>query len=120
MYTNSPDNRYGSLAAEIYDIDKPFGKLPDTAFYRDALKDLDGPILEPACGSGRTLVPLAEVGHEMWGFDTSAHGQYQPVGVPIFPTVTLILPTVTRSASTSRCPSYRRLHSYRPLQSYRP
>ena len=45
MYTNSPDNRYGSLAAEIYDIDKPFGKLPDTAFYRDALKGLDGPIL---------------------------------------------------------------------------
>ena len=72
MYTNSPDNRYGSLAAEIYDIDKPFGKLPDTAFYRDALKGLDGPILEPACGSGRTLVPLAEAGHEMWGFDTSA------------------------------------------------
>ena len=26
-------NRYGSIAAEIYDIDKPYFALPDTAFH---------------------------------------------------------------------------------------
>lgn len=64
-------NLYGSIAAEIYDIDKPVGALPDTAFYLDRLSDVTGPILEPACGSGRALVPLAQAGHAVSGFDTS-------------------------------------------------
>lgn len=64
-------NRYGSICAEIYDIDKPFGKLPDTAFYIELLKDIEGPILEPACGSGRTMVPLLQAGHDVTGFDPS-------------------------------------------------
>lgn len=69
--SNTPANRYGSIAAEIYDIDKPYFALPDTAFHLARLADLKGPILEPACGSGRTLIPLAEAGHEVAGFDTS-------------------------------------------------
>ncbi|MEO8812465.1 MAG: class I SAM-dependent methyltransferase [Caulobacteraceae bacterium] len=69
--TTTATNRYGSIAAEIYDIDKPFGALPDTAFHLRRLADVDGPILEPACGSGRTLVPLLEAGHHVTGFDTS-------------------------------------------------
>lgn len=72
MTTTSPANRYGAIAAEIYDLDKPYWKLPDTAFYLGALKNISGPVLEPACGSGRTLIPLAEAGHDMWGFDPSA------------------------------------------------
>lgn len=64
-------NRYGSIAAEVYDIDKPFGRLPDTAFHLPRLAMVDGPILEPACGSGRTLLPLMEAGHDVWGFDPS-------------------------------------------------
>jgi len=64
-------NLYGSIAAEIYDIDKPFGALPDTAFYLDRLAGVSGPVLEPACGSGRTLVPLAQAGRAVSGFDTS-------------------------------------------------
>jgi SAM-dependent methyltransferase len=64
-------NRYGSIAAEIYDIDKPIGSMPDTAFHLAALAGVEGPILEPACGSGRTLVPLLEAGHEAAGFDPS-------------------------------------------------
>jgi SAM-dependent methyltransferase len=35
------------------------------------LAGVAGPILEPACGSGRTLVPLLEAGHDAAGFDTS-------------------------------------------------
>jgi SAM-dependent methyltransferase len=68
---NTAANRYGSIAAEIYDIDKPVGALPDTAYYLARLADVDGPILEPACGSGRTLVPLLRAGHDVAGFDTS-------------------------------------------------
>jgi len=70
--TNTPANRYGSIAAEIYDIDKPFGALPDTAFHLERLTGVAGPILEPACGSGRTLVPLLEAGLDVAGFDLSA------------------------------------------------
>ena len=69
--TNSPVNRYGSIAAEIYDLDKPPGRLPDTAFYLDRLAGVTGEILEPACGSGRTLLPLLEAGHRVAGFDLS-------------------------------------------------
>lgn len=64
-------NLYGSIAAEIYDLDKPVGALPDTAFYLDRLVGVAGAILEPACGSGRALVPLAQAGHAVSGFDTS-------------------------------------------------
>ena len=71
MPTNTTLNRYGSIAAEIYDIDKPFGALPDTQFHLERFRGFQGPILEPACGSGRTLVPLLEAGCEVAGFDTS-------------------------------------------------
>jgi SAM-dependent methyltransferase len=64
-------NRYGSIAAEIYDLDKPFGALPDTAFHLARFRDFDRPILEPACGSGRTLVPLLQAGLDVAGFDPS-------------------------------------------------
>lgn len=64
-------NLYGEIAAEIYDLDKPVGALQDTAFYLDRLACVAGPILEPACGSGRALVPLAQAGHAMTGFDPS-------------------------------------------------
>lgn len=64
-------NRYGDIAAEIYDLDKPFGALPDTAFHLERLSGLRGPLLEPACGSGRTLVPLLQAGLDVTGFDPS-------------------------------------------------
>lgn len=68
----APDfNRYGSIASEIYDLDKPFHKLPDTAFYLSRLSGLSVEILEPGCGSGRTLIPLLQAGHKASGFDTS-------------------------------------------------
>ena len=69
--SNTRLNRYGAIAAEIYDIDKPIGALPDTAFYLERLAAIAGPILEPACGTGRTLVPLLDAGHDVTGFDAS-------------------------------------------------
>ena len=69
----TPDaiNRYGAIAAEIYDIDKPYFALPDTAFHLARFEGFDRPILEPACGSGRTLVPFLQAGLNITGFDPS-------------------------------------------------
>ena len=68
---NTRVNRYGALCAEVYDIDKPFFALPDTRFHLERLASADGRILEPACGTGRTLVPFLDAGHDMTGFDAS-------------------------------------------------
>ena len=70
--TNTPANRYGALAAEIYDLDKGVGSLHDPAFYLERLASIDGPMLEPACGSGRAFIPILEAGHDVAGFDASA------------------------------------------------
>ncbi len=64
-------NRYGAIASEIYDIDKPVDRLADTAFYLDRLGSASLDVLEPACGSGRALIPLAKAGHRMTGYDAS-------------------------------------------------
>ncbi len=71
MHANTTTNRYGSIAAEIYDIDKPIGAMPDTAFHLERFAGFSGRILEPACGSGRTLLPLLEAGCSVVGFDPS-------------------------------------------------
>jgi SAM-dependent methyltransferase len=64
-------NRYGSIAAEIYDIDKPYFALPDTRFHLERFQGFAGQILEPACGSGRTLIPFLQAGLDIAGFDPS-------------------------------------------------
>lgn len=69
--TTLTTNRYGALAAEVYDIDKPLGRLPDTRFHLERFSGFDRPILEPACGTGRTLIPLLEAGLDVTGFDRS-------------------------------------------------
>jgi SAM-dependent methyltransferase len=68
---NTRVNRYGPLAAEVYDLDKPYFSLPDTRFHLARLAEIKGPVLEPACGTGRTLVPLLDAGHDVTGFDAS-------------------------------------------------
>lgn len=64
-------NRYGSMAAEIYDIDKPYFALPDTHFHLERFGGFGRAILEPACGSGRTLIPFLQAGLDVTGFDPS-------------------------------------------------
>ena len=71
MTSDLTTNRYGSIAAEIYDIDKPYFALPDTAFHLERFQGFARPILEPACGSGRTLVPFLKAGLDITGFDPS-------------------------------------------------
>lgn len=66
------ENHYGSLCAEIYDLDKPAGALHDIGYYTTALRGLGGPVLEAGVGTGRLLIPLLEAGIEAVGFDASA------------------------------------------------
>ena len=40
-------------------------------FYQTNLRDVTGPVLECACGTGLILLPLLALGHDMHGFDIS-------------------------------------------------
>jgi SAM-dependent methyltransferase len=63
---------YGRLATEIYDITKPIGhSFGDVEFYLQRLKYCTGPVLEPAVGTGRVMIPLLEAGIEVEGVDNS-------------------------------------------------
>jgi SAM-dependent methyltransferase len=63
---------YGTLATEVYELDKPVGRpSADVAYYTGLLADVGGPILEPAAGTGRFLIPLLEAGHQVEGLDSS-------------------------------------------------
>jgi SAM-dependent methyltransferase len=63
---------YGTLAAEVYEFDRPVGRpYADVEYYTDLLAEVSGPILEPATGTGRVLIPLLEAGHQVEGLDSS-------------------------------------------------
>ncbi|MFI9630325.1 class I SAM-dependent methyltransferase [Streptomyces sp. NPDC052042] len=64
--------RYGPLATLFYELDKPVGtSFGDVEFYADRLRNVSGPVLEPAVGTGRILIPLLEQGLAVHGYDTS-------------------------------------------------
>jgi len=66
------NNRYGTLASWVYNLDKPVGRsFGDVEYYQQRLGEHEGPILEPAVGNGRVLVPLLESGFSIEGFDAS-------------------------------------------------
>ncbi|MFI8437380.1 class I SAM-dependent methyltransferase [Streptomyces sp. NPDC079020] len=63
---------YGPLATLFYELDKPVGtSFGDVEFYLDRLRNVSGPVLEPAVGTGRMLIPLLERGLTVRGYDTS-------------------------------------------------
>lgn len=63
---------YSKLSTEVYDLDKPIGhSFGDVEFYKEALKDYKGKILEPAVGTGRILIPLLQEGLDVDGMDIS-------------------------------------------------
>lgn len=66
------ENRYGKLASWVYNLDKPVGRsFGDVEYYQQILSGCEGPILEPAVGNGRVLVPLLKEGLPIEGFDAS-------------------------------------------------
>lgn len=71
--TEPPAGSYGRLCARVYQLDKPVGtSFGDVEFYRLLLDGVRGEILEPAVGTGRILIPLAESFPRLRGFDASA------------------------------------------------
>jgi SAM-dependent methyltransferase len=63
---------YGKLATEVYQLDKPIGhSFGDVEYYQAQLAGIGGPVLEPAVGTGRILIPLLESGLAVTGIDTS-------------------------------------------------
>lgn len=63
---------YSKLSSEVYDLDKPIGSsFGDVEYYAERLATCKGPVLEPAVGTGRMLIPLLERGFDVDGFDVS-------------------------------------------------
>lgn len=65
-------SNYGRLCAAFYDAEKPRPPAKELRFYSELLRRVDGPILEPMCGSGRYLLPLLSKRFDVVGFDNSA------------------------------------------------
>jgi SAM-dependent methyltransferase len=57
--------------AHFYDLDNREITKVDIPFYLEYASKIAGNILELACGTGRITIPLAEVGHEIWGLEYS-------------------------------------------------
>ena len=56
--------------APLYDLINA-GVQDDLPFYLALAAEMGGPVLELGCGSGRTLIPLAEAGYDVVGLDSS-------------------------------------------------
>jgi ubiquinone/menaquinone biosynthesis C-methylase UbiE len=63
------------LHVEIYDTMTSTGwdeAGADVSFLCERFRNIQGPILELACGTGRVAIPLAEAGYEIHGLDASS------------------------------------------------
>ena len=69
------EDSYGSTTAYFYDA--AYAAMPslgsDVEFYTSLARDLDGPVLELGCGTGRALLAVAATGLPCTGVDLSRH-----------------------------------------------
>jgi SAM-dependent methyltransferase len=63
---------YGPLCTEFYDGDKPSAPSDAIEYYLRRARAVQGPVLEPMCGSGRFLLPLLSSGIEVEGVDAAS------------------------------------------------
>ena len=56
---------------DLYDFEYPECAGPELDFWDLLASQSGGPVLELAVGTGRIALPLARLGHEVWGIDTS-------------------------------------------------
>jgi len=72
----SSDDRYGRVTARHYDAAYAIVRddSGDAAFYLEPTRESGGPVLELGCGTGRTLLPIAEAGIPCTGLDRLAIG----------------------------------------------
>ena len=64
---------YLDLCTQVYEISKPTAPEDALAFYKSYADEASGAILEPMCGTGRFLLPLAKDGYKIEGSDVSEH-----------------------------------------------
>ena len=57
--------------SELYDSVTLYRDRPDVDFYIEEARWIDGKILEVGCGTGRVLIPIARLGKEITGVDSS-------------------------------------------------
>lgn len=62
---------YLGLCTWVYELSKPLPPVDAYSFYREYVKEANGLILEPMCGTGRFLLPLVEEGFDVHGYDAS-------------------------------------------------
>ena len=69
----SQSDGYESIIARHYDALYTVMRNPsgDVAFYRELARASGGPVLELGCGTGRTLLPIAQAGIDCVGVDAS-------------------------------------------------
>lgn len=67
----SHGSSYGRLCTAFYDADKPSAPAATLAFYLAQARAAGGRVLEPMCGSGRFLLPMAQAGLAVDGVDAS-------------------------------------------------
>lgn len=65
------DNRYSEILTAFYEATHRDGEIGDESFYLDAATDVDGRVLEAACGHGRLYLELLRHGIDVDGFDIS-------------------------------------------------
>lgn len=63
---------YKKLCTEFYNISKPEAPQTEVDYYFNHLKNVQGPVLEAMCGSGRLLIPLLKQGINIEGVDNSS------------------------------------------------
>jgi len=64
---------YGKLCTEFYDLSKPVAPTDALEFYLRHFNNVEGPVLEPMCGSGRFLIPFLEKSVDIDGADASTY-----------------------------------------------
>ncbi|STX50948.1 acyl-CoA N-acyltransferase [Legionella busanensis] len=69
---NQSLDTYLDLCTQVYDLSKPNPPKEAYDFYLSYVKEVNGAILEPMCGSGRFLLPMLADGLAIEGFDASS------------------------------------------------
>ena len=58
-------------SAQYYDLAPVYQERADKDFYLARAREVQGPVLELGCGTGRILAPIAEAGVDITGLDAS-------------------------------------------------